>query len=791
MPKLLRRARTELKLSVRLNDEERGTLAKILPGAYKSSAYRGVRGMLTAYSRSPWVRAVESKISDAVGATRWMLFGLKNASGKYVRSASLQGSNLDTRALALGTLDVEGDLVPILDHPLLRLLNYANPLFPGLVGRAQTQISLDLTGEAFWLLGPEEAATGSIVPERFWLLPSDWITAMPAPSNPYWEVQTPGWQGVFPEQAVLRFVTPDPVNPYGRGSGIFRAFGDEIDTDEYASQYVKSFFLNDATPRLLITGEGMSEADTRRMEVTWLQSLQGFFRAHRPFFIARKVDVQVLSQKFSDMELGELRRWERDIIVHGIGMPPEMLGITETSNRSTIDAADYLWSRWVIAPRLELQRAFLQQQLVPMYDDRLILAYQSPVQEDREYQLDVMKANPAVFTANDWKRQAGVEMTDDGDVYVMGFNQKVVADLTPTALLAAANVRAALGAGVQPTVVLQLAAADPLDAVGLLTTPATAAECGCTLPAGVEELDKVAAMRALPSGYVKQIGGASTTRLALDLSPQMQKEIIAAFRAMQNQIDYRALMAAFEAGNMEAAVQVLNEANLSADLEIARQTLRQALVIVGDAAAAELGTFLGTQLVFDLTNPESVAFLQEFGAEMVTNVSDETIAALRRMLEQAYADGMTSKQVADLIADHPGVGLTERDIQQRRRLLRQMRDAGLTEAQIQTEIDKWTVAKIKYRAQVIADNELTHAGNAGQRKLWDQAVGEGLIDTGTMRQWIVTPDDRLCVLCAPMGEPVPGISIVPMNQPYQTPTGAVFIPSEIHIRCRCTERILV
>ncbi len=756
----LSRLRIGAKLTGRLSDEERGTLAKIIPGAHKSSAYRGVRGMLLAYSRSPWVRAVESKIGDATGGTKWMLFGLKNKRGKFVKSATLQGSNLDTRAIALGNVDVDGELVQITDHPMLRLMNYSNPLFPGMVGRGQTTISLDLTGEAHWLLGPETVDGGTVVPERFWLLPSHWIAGMPSPEDPTWDIQTPSWRGKFPEQAILRFATPDPVNPYGRGSGMFRAFGDEIDTDEFAAQHVKSWFLNKARPDILITGENLSEGDTQRIEVSWIQNLKGFLQAHKPFFIARKVDVHQLSQKFSDMELGALRKWERDIIVHGIGMPPEILGIIENSNRSTIDAADYLWSRWVITPRLDLQRAYLQWQLVPMYDDRLILAYESPVQENREYQLNVMKANPAVFMVNDWKRQAGIEPTDDGDVYVMGFNQKIVSDLTPTALLEVANVRS-------------------------VEAPA--------LPTGTADWvvpeSTVAELAGLPAGYTKQVGGPDTTRLALQLSPQMQKEIIAAFKAMRNQIDYRALMAAFDAGNINAAMQILTDADLPAGLEHARQTMREAIVVVGEAAAKELGDFLGTQLVFDLTNPEAVAFLENVGAEMVTNVSDETIAALRELLTQAYRDGMTSKEVAKLIEEH--VGLTERDIKQRRRLISEMRDAGLSEAQIETQINKWTKAKIKYRAQVIADNELVDAGNRGQRQLWDQAMSDGLIDKKTMRQWIVTLDDALCVVCSPMAEPQPGVSIVQMDQPYQTPAGPVFIPTEIHVRCRCTERILV
>lgn len=771
---LLKRLRLGFKLAGELSDEERSTLSKIIPGGYKSTPYRGASGMLKAYSKSPWVRAVESKIGDAVGATKWVLLGLKNSSGKFVRSAALQSTNLNMKDYALGNIDVPGELVPIFDHPLLRLLNYSNPLFPGTVGRSQTQVSLDLTGEAFWLLGPESFDEGgSVVPERFWLLPSTWITGMPTVEDPYWEVQTPAWQGKFPEMAIMRFVTPDPVNPYGRGSGIFRAFGDEIDTDEFAAQHTKSFFLNDATPRLLISGEGLSEPDTKRMETTWLQSLRGFLKAHKPFFIARKIDVTQLSQKFSEMDLVPLRKWERDIIVHGIGVPPEMLGIVENSNRATINAADYLWAKWVISPRLDLQRAFMQQKLVPLYDARLILAYESPVQEDREYQLEVMKANPSVFKINDWKKQAGIEPTDDGEGYLIRFNEKVVETLEPTPALEPVRALPPGVAGVPPHERL------------------TAGECNCGVSHSRDPNNRETAACALPRGFTRQVGGPDTTRLALRLSEQMQKEIIAAFKAMQNQVDMRALMAAFDSGNMNAAMQVLAEADLPAELEVARQTLREAIVTVGEASAVELGQFLGTNISFELTNPEAVAFLEEYGASMVKNVTDETLQAIRTLLEQAYRDGMTSREVAKMIEDIGGFGLTDRDIRQRQSLIETMREQGFTEAQINTEMDKWTKAKIKYRAQVIADNELVDAGNKGQRRLWDQALEDGLIDKTTKRQWIITPDEKLCVICGPMGDPVPGVSIVTMGEPYSTPVGPVYIPSDVHVRCRCSERILV
>lgn len=753
-----KRLRVRMALGESLTEEAMGILAKLLPAGVKHAPYRGVAGMLTAYSKSPWVRAAVSKIAHVAGSTRWYLFASRNASGKYVKNVGLQSTGIDLKALSTGSLDIEGELVPIIDHPFLRLMNATNPMYPGYIGRQQTFVSIDLSGEAFWLLEPIERQ-GQMVPERYWLLPSTWVTGMPNVGDPTWEIQTPYWSGKLPAQAIFRFVDPDPVNPYARGSAHLRAFGDEIDTDEFAAQHVKSWFLNKARPDILITGEGMSQPDTQRMEQRWLSEVRGFVRQHKPFFLNRKVDVHELSQKFSDMELTDLRKWERDIIIHGLGMPPEILGIVENSNRATINAADYILGQYVVTPRLELMRNFLQYLLIPMYDDRLIVAYESPVQEDREYQLEVAKAVPYSRTLNEWRTLGGEEPRDDGDVFAIPFNVRLVSTLTPD---------------------------EPLDTLGRTRALKTLSNAeGCSHGREIGPGDRAAPDDDLKklTAVLRQVGGPDTTRLALKLSDEMAAEIVAAFDAVRNSIDIRALSAAFETGDINLALKIIEDAQIADSLEPARQILREALVVVGEAAAEELSAYVNFQIAFELTNPEAVAFLEAFGAEMVTNVTDETMAAVHEILRQAYEEGITGDEAARRIVKE--IGLTARDEKQLAKFKDQMRKAGLTEAEIEVEVAKFTKAKIRFRAQVIADNELVHAGNKGQEVLWEQAQAKGAIPSDAKREWIVTPDDRLCVLCSPMAGVRTGV-----NQPYPSEP-PVFTPSDIHVKCRCSERLIL
>ena len=209
----------------------------------------------------------------------------------------------------------------------------------------------------------------------------------------------------------------DPCNPYGRGTGIGQTLGDELDTDEYAAKHVKSWFYNRATPELLVGVKGASENQLRSAKQSWEDSHRGAFRAFNSHWHSGELDVEQLSQTFADQQLIELRRYERDIIVHTFGIPAELLGITENSNRATIESADYLYSRWTIVPRLEFWRTELQEKLVPDFGEGLILEYENPVPEDKEFQMNMVKTAPYAFTVNEIRNIAGLGPTLDGERY--------------------------------------------------------------------------------------------------------------------------------------------------------------------------------------------------------------------------------------------------------------------------------------------------------------------------------------------------------------------------------------
>jgi hypothetical protein len=69
-------------------------------------------------------------------------------------------------------------------------------------------------------------------------------------------------------------------------------------------------------------------------------------------------------------------------------------------------------SRYVVEPRLEFTRGVLQERLAPEYDERLIVEFESPVADDKDFALDVLKAAPHIASVDEWRKLADMPLMD-------------------------------------------------------------------------------------------------------------------------------------------------------------------------------------------------------------------------------------------------------------------------------------------------------------------------------------------------------------------------------------------
>ena len=385
----------------------RQMLAGIFPSSTGPVPSRNSIQLLQTFNDSPWVRACASRVADAKAATNWKLYVVaRNGKTATARDIEFVQKAPDiVRGRMLKELQQAGELTEITDHVMLSGLRAGSSALTGWDTRWLQSIYLDLNGECFLL----KQRNKFNAPIAFWIIPPHWVAETPTPKRPAYRLQWQAFAADIPESEIMWMKQPNAVEPYQRGVGLVKSLDDDLATDEYAAKHTLKFFKNSARPDLLVMPKegNFDQAERDRFEQWWNDKLQGFWRSFKPLFLHTPVEVKLLEQNFRNMQLTELRKHERDTIMQVWGIPPEMFGVVAASNRSTIEVAPYIFMKYCIVPRIERERCFLQERLVPEYDERLILDYVSPVPEDKEFQLKVMAAQPTSFEKNEFRELAG------------------------------------------------------------------------------------------------------------------------------------------------------------------------------------------------------------------------------------------------------------------------------------------------------------------------------------------------------------------------------------------------
>lgn len=350
--------------------------------------------ILEAYSKSPWLRAVTSKIANTVGSAKMEL---------YFKGKKIKGN-----------------------HEIKKLLDKMNPFLPGSMSRELIQLYQDLIGEAYIL--KERNKKGKVVE----LFPINPVDVRELPDNPltgYYKVYVGNGEMKVPARDIISLKNVDPIKPYGRGTGLAHTLGDEIDIDEFSSKFIKNFFYNNARPDILISGKGysdLSKEDTKRLEQKWLEKNKGFSNAYKPFFLSREVNVTQLTQSFDNMQLTKLRASERDYMIQIFGVPPEQLGIIENSNRATIESAELIYSKHVVKPRLNRLEEMLNLYLVSEWGDNYKIKFENPEPIDSEMIRKLIEETPDIFTIDELRDLARLSPVEGGEEFYESLEEREV-----------------------------------------------------------------------------------------------------------------------------------------------------------------------------------------------------------------------------------------------------------------------------------------------------------------------------------------------------------------------------
>jgi HK97 family phage portal protein len=378
---------------------------------------RGTGAVLRSYNESPWVRKAIGQIAIDFAAVRWTAYTVKG-SPKQRRSveAMLSKAAQAERTKIIRALIAADILEEKPAHPAVVFLERGNGWHSGVGARRLMSTYLRLLGNSPAII--ERGDDG--LPETYLPIPSTWIEELPTAKKPFYKVSQGAWRQQVAPADMLWVRDANPADPYGRGLGVTYALGDEIATDEYAARTAKAKFENFGMPAAVVGMEGASKEAGERLMQKWDEDHRGIRKIGRPYFTGAKITVAKLDEDLKQSQFIEIREWERNTITQTIGVPPEVIGIFDNANRASAEAAEVGYAKRTLVPDLELFRSMLQVQLMPQYGDGAILAYESPVPDDKEHHLATLKAAPEwALTRNQWLGELGHEPVDGGDVYFL------------------------------------------------------------------------------------------------------------------------------------------------------------------------------------------------------------------------------------------------------------------------------------------------------------------------------------------------------------------------------------
>lgn len=293
----------------------------------------------------------------------------------------------------------------------------------------------------------------------------------------------------------------------------------------------------------------------------------------------------------------------------------------------------------------------------------------------------------------------------------------------------------------------------------------------------MQALDLQSVAKITPTGAYRALHA-----LADEFEPGVRKAFLAAVDKLKGSVTLSKLQTAIETGNVNQVISILGWSEFNAGLRGMTELLREELIDSAKIAGGQLVGIVGATASFDILNPSTASYIRQYEFDLIQQITDESREAIRAIILAAFEAGGHPYQQAREI--RMLIGLTERQMNAVSNYWDSLLEADMSDARAETLAMQYYGRLLNYRARTIARTETIRAAGQGREALWAQAVEQGLLDPyKTKRQWVVTPDDLLCPICASIPEMNPGG--VRLSEDFRSTVG--FLEQEpAHPNCRCS-----
>jgi hypothetical protein len=218
--------------------------------------------------------------------------------------------------------------------------------------------------------------------------------------------------------------------------------------------------------------------------------------------------------------------------------------------------------------------------------------------------------------------------------------------------------------------------------------------------------------------------------------------------------------------------------------------LPSGIVVPSDLAPVDVSQMKLTPFqTLNLTyiDPRAVDYARSRSASLVTSIDNNNRLAIRYVIGDSIARGLTAMETADMLEKMIGLhprwarAVINFDGKTFQSLLSQGIKGPAARAQTNALTKRYRDSLIRRRAEMIARTEVQTAQNMARQSAWDVGARTGYVDAASTKRWLVSPPGSRrgapCDICAALNK-----TEVQWNQAF--PTGHIMPPAHPH--CRCT-----
>jgi HK97 family phage portal protein len=277
---------------------------------------------------------------------------MANFTGWTFAAVNAIASEVANIQLRLYRVDGE-DHTEVDDHDLLTLLDAPNDHMTGVELKYVLMSHLELAGNFYAYLEGVKSDTDQ--PRALHPLNPGSIRVKLTKEFPqkldHYEFTLNGQIYQFKPYEVLHIKYVDPSDPFV-GIGIPQTIPSWIDSDNYAMEYNRKFFINGDQVGLFIQTETNVDGNLDRIRKSWRNRQEGVENAHQVPVLPKGVELKHTGVTHKDMDFGNLANETRDRILAAFLVSKTILGTAESdTNRATAEA-DYVLSKRTIKPKM-------------------------------------------------------------------------------------------------------------------------------------------------------------------------------------------------------------------------------------------------------------------------------------------------------------------------------------------------------------------------------------------------------------------------------------------------------